>query len=150
MKVILKNTIKNLGDVGSVVEVANGYGRNYLIPKNLAVEANINNLKKVEHEKNAIIHKAKKAKKHAEEFAGKLSDRTLTIEAQAGEGDKLFGSVTNMDIVDALSKQGIDVDKRKIIMPDEPIKRIGNYVIQIRVHPDVSVNVTVDVKKVEQ
>jgi large subunit ribosomal protein L9 len=146
MKVILREDIKNLGDIGSVVEVADGYGRNYLIPKNLAVEANPKNIKKVEHEKNIILQKIQKLKKSAEEFAGNLSDKTLTIEAQAGEDDKLFGSVTSKDIAEALSKQGVEVDKRKIIMPDEPIKRVGSYDIQIKVHPEVTANIKIDVQ----
>jgi large subunit ribosomal protein L9 len=150
MKVILREDVKNLGLIGSVVDVADGYGRNYLIPKKLAVEANIKNIKKFEHEKNIILEKVKKTKKSAEEFSSRLSDITVSIEAPAGEGDKLFGSVTSMDIAGALLKQGIEIDKRKIIMPDEPIKRIGSYTVDIRIHPEVTISLNIDVKKSEQ
>lgn len=150
MKVILREEVNNLGSIGSVVDVADGYGRNYLIPKKIAVEANLKNIKKFQHEKNIILEKAKKVKKSAEEFSGKLSDITVSIEAPAGEGDKLFGSVTSMDIAGALLKQGIEVDKRKIIMPDEPIKRIGSYKVTLKIHSEVTVSLNIDVKKSEQ
>ncbi|MBI4699073.1 MAG: 50S ribosomal protein L9, partial [Nitrospirae bacterium] len=93
---------------------------------------------------------AKKSRKSAEDLAGKLSGVILTIEAQAGEGDKLFGSVTNMDVSDALTKQGYDIDKRKIVMPDEPIKRLGSYNLQYKLHPELTVNINLEVKKSEQ
>jgi large subunit ribosomal protein L9 len=148
MKVILKEDIKNLGTMGSVVEVADGFGRNYLIPKNLAVEANPKNLKRLEHEKNIILAKAKKIRKEAEELAAKLSGMLLSIEAQCGEEGRLFGSVTTMDIAEALAKQGIEIDKRKIVL-EEPIKRLGTYDISIKIHHDVTANMTVEVKKAE-
>ncbi len=145
MKVILKEDVKNLGIIGSVVNVADGYGRNYLIPKNLAVEANPKNIKKFEHEKNIILEKAKKLRKTAEELASKLSNITLNIEANTGEDDKLFGSVTTMDIATVLSKQGIEIDKRKITIQDEPIKRLGTYNVYIKLHPEVTVSVNLEV-----
>lgn len=150
MKVILKEDIKSLGAVGSVVSVAEGYGRNYLIPRNLAVEASHKNLKKFEHEKKIILEQAKRVRKSAEETAARLSNITLSISAQAGEGDKLFGSVTSMDIADALQKQGVDIDKRKIIMPHEPIKRLGQYTVQIKLHSEFTANINIEVKKLEQ
>ncbi len=150
MKVILKEDVKNLGIMGNLVNVADGYGRNYLIPKNLAVEANPKNIKKFEHEKNIILEEAKKVKKTAEELASKLSNITLNIEANAGEEDKLFGSVTNIDIAEAISKYGIEVDKRKIILPDELIKRLGVYNIHIKLHPEVTASVNLEVKKLKQ
>ncbi len=102
MKVILKEDVKSLGTMGNVVNVSDGYGRNYLLPRNLAVEANPKNVKKLEHEKRIILEKAKKVRKSVEELVGKLSNITLSIEAQAGEGDKLFGTVTSKDIAEAL------------------------------------------------
>lgn len=146
MKVILKDDVKGLGAMGNVVDVANGYGRNYLIPRNLAVEANPNNLRQFEHEKNIILNRAKKIKLSADDLAQKITGITVSIEALSGEEDKLFGSVTSMDIADALSKQGIDIDKRKIVL-EEPIKRLGTYSVTVRLHRDVSANVTVEVKK---
>jgi large subunit ribosomal protein L9 len=146
MKVILKEDVKNLGTMGSVVDVANGYGRNYLLPRNLAVEANPNNMRQFEHQKNIILVKAKKIIRSAEDLAKQVSGITLSIEAQSGEDDKLFGSVTSMDIAEALSKKGIDIDKRKINL-EEPIKRLGTYSVAVKIHQDVSANVTVEVKK---
>ncbi|MBI5099454.1 MAG: 50S ribosomal protein L9 [Nitrospirae bacterium] len=146
MKVILKEDVKNLGTIGSVVDVANGYGRNYLLPRNLAVEANSNNIRQFEHQKNIILVKAKKIIRSAEDLAKQVSGITLSIEAQSGEDDKLFGSVTSMDIAEALSKKGIDIDKRKINL-EEPIKRLGTYSVAVKIHQDVSANVTVEVKK---
>ncbi len=147
MKIILKEDVKNLGIIGSEVTVANGYGRNYLIPKKLAVEANPRNIKKLEHEKKIIFDKAKKIKGKAGELAGKLSDITLIIEATVGEDDKLFGSVTAMDIAEAISRQGVEVDKRKIILPDESIRRLGVYNIQIKIHPELTASINLEVKK---
>ncbi|RJQ53437.1 MAG: 50S ribosomal protein L9 [Nitrospiraceae bacterium] len=146
MKLILKDDVKGLGAMGSVVDVANGYGRNYLIPRNLAVEANPKNLKQFEHEKNIILTRAKKVRKSADDLAQRVSAITLSIEAQSGEEDKLFGSVTSMDIAEALSKQGVEIDKRKIVL-EEPIKRLGTYSVAVRLHQNVSANVTVEVKK---
>jgi len=146
MKLILKEDVKNLGTMGSVVDVANGYGRNYLLPRNLAVEANPNNMRQFEHQKNIILVKAKKIIRSAEDLAKQVSGITLSIEAQSGEDDKLFGSVTSMDIAEALSKKGIDIDKRKINL-EEPIKRLGTYSVAVKIHQDVSANVTVEVKK---
>jgi large subunit ribosomal protein L9 len=150
MKVILKEDVKNLGTMGSLVNVADGYARNYLMPRNLAVEANLKNIKQLEHEKKMILEKAKKVKKAAEELVNKLSDITLTIEANAGDDGKLFGSVTTMDVAAAISKQGIEVDRRKITIQDEPIKRLGDYDVHIKLHPEVTVKVKLEVKSREQ
>ncbi len=148
MKIILKEDVKNLGIMGSVVNVADGFGRNYLIPKNLAVEANPKNLKKFEHEKNIILTKAKKVSKVADELSAKLSGMTLSIEAQCGDEEKLFGAVTTMDIAEAISKQGIEIDKRKIFLK-EPIKRLGTYNVSVKIRQDVTATVPVEVKRAE-
>ncbi len=145
MKVILKEDVKNLGSIGAVVNVADGYGRNYLIPKNLAAEASSKNIKRFEHEKKVILEKAKKIKTTHEESARKLSDVKLSIEANAGEDGKLFGSVTGMDISEALSKQGFEIDKRRIVLPEEAIKRLGLYTVQIKLHQDVTANINLEV-----
>ena len=104
MKVILKEDVKNLGIIGMIVDVADGYGRNYLIPKKLAVMANPRNIKQFEHEKKLIQGKATKIKNESEALARKLSSLVLSVEANAGEDDKLFGSVTSMDIAEAISR----------------------------------------------
>ena len=146
MDVILKEDIKDLGEMGTVIDVANGYGRNFLIPKNLAVEANPKNIKQLEHEQNIILAKAKKIRKSAEDAAEELSKLSITIEAKSGEEDKLFGSVTTKDIAEEISKQGIDVDKRKIIL-DEPIKHLGSYEVAVKIHHDVIANLKLEVTK---
>ncbi|MBI4688280.1 MAG: 50S ribosomal protein L9 [Nitrospirae bacterium] len=145
MKVILKEEVKNLGHIGAVVNVKDGYARNYLLPKNLAAEASTKNIKEFEHQKNIILERAKKVRKEAEGLAGKLSGMTISIEAQAGEEDKLFGSVTSMDIAEAMSKQGVEIDKRKIAL-EEPIKRLGTYTVSVRLFPEVSATINVEVK----
>jgi large subunit ribosomal protein L9 len=146
MKVILKEDVKDLGAMGAVIDVANGYGRNYLIPRNLAVEANPKNIKQFEHQKNIILTKAKKVKMDADELANNLSAMTIEIEVKAGEEDKLFGSVTSKDIAEAIAKQGIEIDKRKILL-EEPIKRRGTYEVSIKMHQDVTATLNVEVKK---
>lgn len=149
MKVILKEDVKDLGDMGSIVDVKNGYGRNYLIPRNLAVEANPKNIKQFEHQKKNILAKVKKVKMAADALASKLASLSLIIEANAGEEDKLFGSVTTKDIAEAITRQGIDIDKRKILL-DEPIKKLGTYEVSVKLHQDVAATVNVEVKKTER
>jgi large subunit ribosomal protein L9 len=150
MKVILKEDVKNLGTIGTVVSVADGYWRNYLLPRNLAIEASARNIKKFEHEKKIILKKAKKIRSVQEELASKLSSLILDIEANAGEDDKLFGSVTGQDIAEAIAKHGIEVDKRKIILPVETIKRLGTYTVQVKLYPEVTASVSLEVKKIQQ
>lgn len=150
MKVLLKEDVKNLGAMGTVVNVKDGYGRNYLIPRNLAVEASPKNVKTFEHERTAVLEKAKKIRSTHEETAKKMSAIQVIIEANAGEDGKLFGSVTSMDIAEALSRQGYEVDKRKISVPDETIKRLGLYTVQVKLHQDVSATVSVEVIKLPQ
>lgn len=148
MKVILREDVDNLGSVGSIVNVSDGYGRNYLIPRNLAVEADPRNVNKFEHEKKQILARIEKIKKSADELAVKLSGIKLAIEAQVGEEGKLFGSITTMDIAKAISKHDIAVDRRKILI-HEPIKRIGTYNVSIKLHPEVTANLTLEVKRAE-
>jgi len=146
MKVILREDVEGLGDMGAIVDVKNGYGRNYLLPRDLAVEANSRNIKYFEHQKRIILEKAKKVIKTAEDFAARLSELTIKFEVNAGEDDKLFGSVSNKDIADAIAEKGLEVDKRKIVI-DEPIKRLGSYDVNIKVYQDVTATVKVEVLK---
>ena len=148
MKVILKEDVKNLGEVGNVVVVANGYGRNYLIPKNFAIEASPKNLKLFEHEKKKILVKADNIRKSSKDLAARISSLKLEIEAKAGEEEKLFGSVTSTHIAEAILKHGIEVDKRKIIL-EEPIKRLGNFSALVKLNQGVTANVSLEVKKLE-
>ena len=144
MKVILREDVKNLGHMGEVVNVSDGYARNFLLPKKFAVEANTKNLKEFEHNKKVIAERASKIKESVKSAAEKLSAVSLTIKAKTGEDDKLFGSVTNMNIAEALTAEGYDIDKKKIVM-DEPIKRLGEYSVTIKLHPEISTQIKVQV-----
>lgn len=144
MQVILKDNVKDVGHIGDMVNVKDGFARNFLIPKGFAVEANPKNLKALEHEKRKIQELVKKAKSAAEDLASKVSGTSITIKAKSGEEDKLFGSVTAMDIADALKKEGLDIDKKKIVL-DEPIKRLGSYTVNVKIHQEVSAQVNVQV-----
>lgn len=144
MKVILREDIKNVGDMGQTVDVADGFGRNYLVPKGLAVEANLKNIKSLEHARRVIQEKAKKIKNEAQDLAGKISNMTLVIKAKAGEEGKLFGSVTTMDIAEQLKNEGLEIDKKRISL-DESIKRIGTYPVKIKIHPEIVAEVSVQV-----
>src|SRR3989304_4778470 len=124
MKVILREDIEKLGKAGEIVKVADGYGRNYLIPKRLAVQAHRRTLRALEHERRGIEGRAKKSRKTAEEMGTKLSSLSLTIPAKAGEEGRLFGAVTSRDIAQALESAGGPVD-RKVGLLAEPIKQIG-------------------------
>jgi len=144
MKVILKDDVKSLGKMGAVVNVADGYARNYLLPKGLAATANERNIRVLEHEKRIIEAKARKVKKEAQSLKEKLSGMVLTIKVKAGEEEKLFGSVTSMDIASALKAEGIDIDKRKILL-EEPIKRLGDYKVSARLHPEETAELNIKV-----
>lgn len=144
MKVILKEDVKNIGNIGQIIDVADGFARNYLVPKGLAVEANTKNIKSLEHEKRVIQEKARKIRMSAQDLAGRISNAAVIIKAKAGEEGKLFGSVTSMDIAEQLANAGIDIDRKKISL-DEPIRRIGSYTVNIRLHSDVSVQVNVQI-----
>jgi large subunit ribosomal protein L9 len=131
MKVILKQNVDTLGKAGDLVKVADGYARNFLIPKGLAAEASGRNLKTFEHEKQRIMQHADKIHKLAEETAARLSAVTCTIARRVGEQEKLFGSVGVKDIEEALIAQGIEIEKKSILL-DEPIKSLGEYAVRIR------------------
>jgi len=144
MKVILREDVENLGKAGEVVKVADGYGRNYLIPRQLALLADVRNMKALEHDRKVIETRAKKARKAAEDIAASISGMSLSISARAGEEGKLFGAVTSRDIAEALDAKGIKVD-RKTVQLDEPIKQLGDYKVKIRVATEVVPEISVSV-----
>ncbi|MDI6744342.1 MAG: 50S ribosomal protein L9 [Thermodesulfovibrionales bacterium] len=144
MKVILKEDVKNLGKMGDIVNVAEGHARNFLIPKKLAVEAVTGNIKELEHQKKVIQEKAKKQKDSAQTLSEKISSLNLFIKAKAGEEEKLFGSITSMDIAAALKNEGIDIDKKRISV-EEPIKRLGSYTVGVKVHPEITTQLNITV-----
>jgi large subunit ribosomal protein L9 len=144
MKVILKEDVKNIGSMGQIVDVADGFARNYLVPRGLAAEANVKNIRSLEHEKIIIQEKAKKIKNQAQILSDKVSNMTIIIKAKAGEEGKLFGAVTTMDIVEQMKNEGLEIDKKKVVL-DEPIKRVGSYSVSIKLHPSVATQVNVQV-----
>lgn len=131
MKVILQKDIANLGEAGDIKEVADGYARNYLLPKKLVIVANEKSQRAIEHQKKLIKIKKEKRKKQSEKLSESLAGIELRIGAQVGEEEKLFGSVTSIDIARELKELGYEIDKRRIHL-DEPIKKTGEYDISIK------------------
>ena len=136
MKLILREDVENLGRGGDVVDVKPGYGRNFLLPRGLAVVANPKNLREIEHQKAVASAKAAKLKASAEAVAKRLSETPVTLKRKVGEQDKLFGSVTALDIAEALSARGLQLDRRSIDLP-EPIKTVGDFEVPVKLHHDV-------------
>jgi large subunit ribosomal protein L9 len=142
MEIILQEDVTNLGAIGEVVKVRDGYGRNYLIPRGLAIEANRRNLRVLEHQKRLTAAKKEKDRQNAQGMSDRIAALSLTIQARAGEEDRLFGSVTNIDIEKALTAQGVTIDRRKIMLA-EPIKQLGTYTVPVHLSSDVRGNITV-------
>lgn len=146
MKVILQETMEGVGHLGDLVNVSDGYARNFLLPRNKAVEANSRNLKAFEHAKRVAAERAKKEKLEIEAQAKKVSAVAITVHAQVGKDDKMFGSVTAKDIAEGLAEQGFTVDRRKIQLA-QPIKELGTFTVPIKLPRDVTAAVTVRVLK---
>lgn len=145
MKVILKEDVKSLGEMGAIVNVAPGYARNFLLPRGLAAEANVRNVKALEHEKRVIQEKAKKLREAAMSLSERIAAATVTLTAKAGEEEKLFGSITAKDIAEALAGQGIEVDRKRIVL-DEPIKRLGAHEVTVKLGHEVTATLKVQVQ----
>ncbi|MCB9758844.1 MAG: 50S ribosomal protein L9 [Alphaproteobacteria bacterium] len=143
MKVILQHDVVNVGSVGDVVNVADGYGRNFLIPRGLAVRADERNVRRLEHQKMVTAHKRQKMLSQANAKAELLATTAVSIKRQVGEEDRLFGSVTNRDIADALYEQhGVELDRRDIQL-DEPIRQIGAFDVEIKLPMGVKASLKV-------
>ncbi|MBI3004958.1 MAG: 50S ribosomal protein L9 [Ignavibacteriales bacterium] len=142
MKVILRKDIEQLGQMGQVVDVKNGYARNYLFPRNIAYPATPSSLKMLEEEKKQHVKKADKEKKASETLAAQLEKVSLTVKMKVGEDDKLFGSVTSQLISDGLKEKGISLDKRQIEL-DDSIKALGVYDVNVKLSGGVSAKVKV-------
>lgn len=142
MKVILRENLDNLGEIGDVVEVKDGYARNFLIPRKLAYEANTKNLAELEAQRKQLERKIQKEKINAEKTREELEKVSLTIQMKVGEDGKLFGSVTTQLIADSLKEKGFDIDRKAITIP-EPIKSLGIYTVEIRLHKEVEAKVKV-------
>lgn len=143
MKVILKDFVKGFGEKNDIVEVKNGYGRNYLIPQGLATIATPSAIKMAEENVRQAAHKQAKAKEDAQAIADKLEGLKLTVPTKAGSNGKIFGSVTNIQLAQSLAERGFEIDKRKISSSD--MKNIGEYKATISLHKEVSVEIDVEV-----
>jgi large subunit ribosomal protein L9 len=149
MKVILKDDVEKLGATGNVVTVADGYARNFLFPKNLAVPASKGNLRSIDEIRKQKQFKENKRRREAEKLKDKLEKLSLTAEVQVGEEDKVFGSVTAANIAALIEKQGFELDRRKIMI-EEPLKALGVYTVEIKLAPDVVAGVKLWVVKKEE
>ncbi len=148
MKVILRDDIEKLGSVGDVIEVADGFGMNYLLPRNLAVRATRGNLRSIEEIRKQKQFRDNKRKKDAEKIKDKMEKLSLTAEVQTGEDDKVFGSVTSTTVAALLEELGFEIDRRKILL-EEPLKALGVYTIEIKLAKDVIAAVKLWVVKKE-
>ena len=144
MEVILRDHVENVGRRGEVVKVANGYARNYLLPRKLALPVTPGNMKQIERERVTLDAKEAEERALAEAVAAKMAGAEVTITRKVGETEALYGSVTTADIAEALAKLGFETDKRKIGLR-EPIKKLGEYTVPVRLHREVVVSVPVKV-----
>jgi large subunit ribosomal protein L9 len=142
MKVILRQDVDKLGLEGDTVSVANGYARNYLIPKNIVLEASPQNMKALEFQRKKIDIRKLKAKEEAESLKQEIEGKVISFSLKAGEEGKLYGSVTSMDIASQLEKQGIVVDRRKIVL-EKPLKTLGEFQVEIKIYPEVTASINV-------
>ena len=151
MKLLLKEDIDGLGFCGDEVEVKDGYGRNFLIPKGKALLATPNNLKAFNHQKRIVQSKVKKVIEITQGVANEISKAPIQIKKKVGEGGKMFGSVTAQEVSDLLKAKGVDLDRRKIQI-QEPIKKAGEYTIPVKLHPQVTaeIKLTVEGEKVDE
>jgi len=149
MKVILQENVDGVGHLGDLLDVSDGFARNYLLPRRKALEANTRNVKELEHAKRVMAERVKKEKLEIEALAKKISAVSLTITAQVGKDDKLFGSVTVKDIAEGLAEQGFTVDRRKIQLA-QPIKELGTVAVPVKLHREVTATVSIHVVKKQE
>lgn len=148
MEVILKKNVEGLGVPGDMLRVADGYARNYLLPMQLAVHATERNRRHLEHEKRVIEHHESKERDLAREIAGQLAGVTCNLSRRAGENDRLFGSVTSMDVAESLRAAGFDLERRLIELA-EPIRELGVFMVPVKLHADVVVELRIVVEREE-
>jgi large subunit ribosomal protein L9 len=145
VKIVLREDVDNLGRKGDLLEVADGYARNYLVPRGLALKATKGIVKQSESMRRGREVREARDRTEAEELAGRLGSARVEVKARAGEGGRLFGSITSNDIADALTAQtGIEIDRRKLVL-DEPLKALGPAEVELRLHPEVTAKVQVEV-----
>lgn len=145
MKVILKAKVKGVGNAGEVKDVSDGYARNFLLPKGLAVIADANALKSLEQQLQQADKRDERELTRSQNLKEKIENLKLSYKVKAGEGGRLFGSVTSKDIADEMARMGVKVDRRKIML-EEPIRQLGSYELEIRLHPQVTANLTLAVE----
>ena len=145
MKVILLQDVKNVGKANDVVDVSDGYGRNFLLKNKLAKETSAANMNEVKLKKGAEAEHARRALEEAKATAEKLGDKTITLKMKSGEGGKLYGAVTDKDIADELKKNGFDITKKQVVIKDT-IKNVGTFGVRIKLHPKVSCEINVEVE----
>jgi large subunit ribosomal protein L9 len=148
MQIILQEDVEKLGTRGQLVDVAEGYARNFLLPRKLALEATAGNMKRLERMRVAFAKKEATEKEAAATLAGLLANVSIELARKSGDGDQLFGSVTSADIAEALAAKGYTIDKRKIVLAD-PIKVIGEYEVPVKLHREVTPSIKVVVRKEE-
>ena len=146
MEVILKEDVAKLGSRGDVVKVAEGYGRNFLLPRKLAIEATSGNKKVIEQMRAAALRRSAKEKAQAEELSKQFDGLSVSFQRRSGEHDQLFGSVTSSDLADALERKGFSVDRRKIQL-HEPLKTLGEFTVPVKLHKDVTAHLRVVIEK---
>ena len=146
MEVILKEDVTKLGSRGDVVKVADGFGRNYLLPRKLAIEASAGNKKVIKQMKAAAVRRSAIEKAQAEELSKQFDGLSVSFTRRSGEHDQLFGSVTSGDIAESLSKKGFDIDRRKIQL-HEPLKTLGEFSVPVKLHKDVTTHLKVVIEK---
>ena len=144
MDIILTENVKGLGTIGEVVKVKPGFGRNYLVPQGLAVEANDRNINEMEHHKRQLSHKAEKLSKEAAAIKARIEAVECSFTHKASDEGKLFGSVTSMEIADGLAAKGIEIDRRKILL-DQPIKELGMHEVEIKLNAGVNATIKINV-----
>jgi large subunit ribosomal protein L9 len=146
MEVILKEDVAKLGSRGEVVKVAEGYGRNFLLPRKLAIEATVGNKKVIEQMRAAALRRFAKEKAQAEELSKQFDGLSVSFQRRSGEHDQLFGSVTAGDIAESLEKKGFNIDRRKIQI-HEPLKTLGEFTVPVKLHKDVTAHLKVVIEK---
>ena len=149
MKIILRQDVDELGLEGDIIHVANGYGRNYLIPKGIAFEATPQNRKTLELQRKKIEVRRVKAREEAEKLKKRVEEIVITLSQKAGEEGKLYGSVTSMDIASDLEKKGIVIDRRKILL-EKPIKSLGEFEVPVKIYPEITALIRVVVEPAEE
>jgi large subunit ribosomal protein L9 len=136
VQVVLRDDVEKLGNAGELVRVKPGYARNFLIPRGLAVVASKGNVERLEHERKAAVSRAQKSRETAQELARRIGELTVQVAVPVGEGDRLYGSVTSKDVAEGLRKQGLELDRKKLVLPDS-IKQLGEYECSVRLGQEI-------------